>query len=228
MSNATVDTAWAVTASSSQGGGGLYDRAIRAGGGLLAVAAADELSHPTTPLDISAFVGAATGEEREVLALTEGSLLDVGCGPGRLVRAALDAHRPALGIDVSQAAVAHALSEGLPVLRRSVFDPIPGEGSWGTVVLLDGNIGIGGEPEVLLERCAVLLGASGQMVVESHADLARDSRFRAQLVDESGVCSAFFPWAEVGATTIRSITADLGLATTTVLLGRRTFVIASR
>ena len=39
---------------------------------------------------------------------------------------------------------------GGPALRRSVFDPLPGEGRWGTALLLDGNIGIGGDPRALL------------------------------------------------------------------------------
>ena len=31
------------------------------------------------------------------------------------------------------------------VLHRSVFDRLPGTGRWGTVLLLDGNLGIGGD-----------------------------------------------------------------------------------
>ena len=35
-----------------------------------------------------------------------------------------------------------------------MFEPLPGEGRWGTVLLLDGNVGIGGDPVALLERAA--------------------------------------------------------------------------
>ena len=72
-------------------------------------------------------------------------VIDVGCGPGRIVAALGAAGRPALGVDPSPAAVAEAARRRAPVLARSVFGPLPGEGRWGTVLLIDGNIGIGGE-----------------------------------------------------------------------------------
>jgi len=52
------------------------------------------------------------------------------------------------------------------VLERSVFEPLPGERRWATVILLDGNIGIGGDPVVLLSRVTELLAADGMAVVE--------------------------------------------------------------
>ena len=36
-------------------------------------------------------------------------------------------------------------------LQASVFDRLPGAGRWGTALLLDGNIGIGGRPTALLD-----------------------------------------------------------------------------
>jgi hypothetical protein len=59
---------------------------------------------------------------------------------------------PVLGVDVSPAAVARAKGAGGAVLRRSVFDRLPAEGRWGTALLADGNIGIGGDPHALLRR----------------------------------------------------------------------------
>ena len=41
---------------------------------------------------------------------------------------------------------------GGPALVRSVFETLPGEGRWDTVLLMDGNIGIGGDPAALLGR----------------------------------------------------------------------------
>lgn len=86
-----------------------------------------------------------------------GTVLDVGCGPGRLVAELAARGRPALGIDVSEAAVAHTARLGGQALRRSVFEPLPGEGRWDTALLLDGNVGIGGDPAALLHRMAQLL-----------------------------------------------------------------------
>jgi SAM-dependent methyltransferase len=97
-----------------------------------------------------------------------GPVLDVGCGPGRLTVALNNAGRPALGIDISAAAVALARERGATALRRDVFDRVPGIGRWPDLLLADGNIGIGGDPRRLLERCRDLLVPHGRL----HAELA--------------------------------------------------------
>ena len=45
------------------------------------------------------------------------------------------------GIDVSPVAVAQSEARGAAVLRRCVEARLPGEGRWGTALLIDGNIG---------------------------------------------------------------------------------------
>ncbi len=127
-----------------------------------------------------------------------GPVLDIGCGPGRMVRAALDAGLAALGVDVSAAAVAHCRDAGLPVLHRSVFGRLPHEGRWSGALLLDGNIGIGGDVAGLLARCRELLTIGGALVVETHADPHRDTVSLSTLVDDLGTESEAFAWAEVG------------------------------
>ena len=127
-----------------------------------------------------------------------GPVLDIGCGPGRMVRAALDAGLAALGVDVSAAAVAHCRDAGLPVLHRSVFARLPNEGRWSGALLLDGNIGIGGDVAGLLARCRELLTVGGALVVETHADAHRDAVSLSTLVDDLGTESEAFAWAEVG------------------------------
>ncbi|HEV7624319.1 MAG TPA: methyltransferase domain-containing protein, partial [Amnibacterium sp.] len=137
--------------------------------------------------------------DRTTLAGLAGPVLDIGCGPGRMVRAALDAGLSALGVDVSAAAVAHCRDAGLPVLHRSVFAALPNEGRWSGALLLDGNVGIGGDVAALLDRCRRLLGIGGALVVETHADPHRDTVSLSTLVDDRGAASDPFPWAEVGA-----------------------------
>jgi SAM-dependent methyltransferase len=95
-----------------------------------------------------------------------GSTMDVGCGPGRLVAALRHIGHRALGVDISPEAVRQARRRGASVLCRSVFDPLPDEGTWQHVLLADGNIGIGGEPERLLRRCSQLLAPGGSLLVE--------------------------------------------------------------
>ena len=114
------------------------------------------------------------------------------------------------------------------MLHRSVFDPLPAEGTWGAVALFDGNIGIGGDPAVLLARGSELLRPGGRMIVETHADPKRHASFLAQLVHPAGARSAWFPWAEVGARAATRIAHSLGMDAATVALEGREFVLATR
>src|SRR6478752_2467179 len=104
-----------------------YEAALHAGRGPLFLRRADGW---LLPLEVERWCARADAVDRDVLDRCEGAVLDVGCGPGRLVAELAGRGRPALGIDVSEAAVAHTLRTGGSALRRSVFDPLPGEGRW--------------------------------------------------------------------------------------------------
>ncbi|NEM90757.1 class I SAM-dependent methyltransferase [Galbitalea soli] len=150
--------------------------------------------------------------DRTLLASVRGPVLDVGCGPARMVRAAAELGLGVLGIDVSPAAIEIGRAAQLPVALCSVFDAeVPGAGTWQTVLLVDGNIGIGGDVTALLARCAELAVADGEIVVEVHADPRRDRTFLGQLADAHGERSASFPWAEIGAEGLLRRAAGLGL-----------------
>lgn len=131
-----------------------YATALRAGRGPLFLRRADGW---LLPLDVERWCAHADPVDLDVLNRCEGAVLDVGCGPGRLVAELAARGRTALGIDVSETAVHHAVRLGGQALRRSVFDSLPGEGRWDTVLLMDGNVGIGGDPRALLDRVAGLL-----------------------------------------------------------------------
>ena len=55
-----------------------------------------------------------------------------------------------------------ARSCGALALHRDVFATVPGTGRWARVLLADGNIGIGGDPDALLSRVAELLKPPGR------------------------------------------------------------------
>jgi SAM-dependent methyltransferase len=115
-----------------------------------------------------------------------------------MVRAALDAGLQAYGIDADPVAVATCRAEGLPVLRRDVFDRLPLEGAWAALLLLDGNVGIGGDVAAMLARCHALLAPGGVLVVEAHPDPTREAAALRRVRDADGGVSEAFPWSQVG------------------------------
>ena len=147
-----------------------------------------------------------------MLARCEAPVLDVGCGPGRLVGALNARGVPALGIDISARAVEQARDRGAIALRRAVEQPVPAEGRWGTVLLADGNIGIGGDPGALLERCRLLLGPRGLVLVETDEADDADDTSPVILRDADGRTSRPMPWARVGARTLGVLAARCGFA----------------
>ncbi|MFJ3497009.1 class I SAM-dependent methyltransferase [Streptomyces sp. NPDC086091] len=175
-----------------------YASALRAGRGPLFLRRADGW---LLPLEVERWCARADGVDLGVLDRCEGAVLDVGCGPGRLVAELASRGRAALGVDVSEAAVEHTAGLGGQALRRSVFEPLPGEGRWGTVLLMDGNVGIGGDPYALLSRAARLLAPGGLLIAET-LPVDVDERAEVQVVDVTGVPEptggTLFPWARLG------------------------------
>jgi SAM-dependent methyltransferase len=140
----------------------------------------------------------ATASERELLRALRGPVLDVGCGPGRMLEAARELGLASLGVDSSPAAVRLATDRGGAAILGSIFDPVPHERGWGSALLLDGNIGIGGNIPVLLQRVASLLAPGGQVLAEAEAPDFLDVAYSAVLEDSDGRTSAAFPWARAG------------------------------
>jgi len=163
-------------------------------------------------MDVARWNADADDADLTLLRSVTGPVLDIGCGPGRMVRAAMDLGLVVLGVDVSATAIQIATEAGLTVLERSVFDALPAEGQWQTALLVDGNIGIGGDVRAMLQRCRELLSPTGEIVVEVHDDPDLDNTYVGQLVDARGGESAFFPWAEIGLNPLTRIADELGLA----------------
>jgi SAM-dependent methyltransferase len=171
--------------------GELYERALAG----LEQPVLEHRDGRATPLAARRWLHAVPGDD-SLLSRCTGPALDVGAGPGRLTVALAERGIPALAIDITPHAVSLARSRGALALRRDVFGYLPGTGRWATAVLADGNIGIGGDPVVLLRRIRDLLRPGGTIVaeVEPAGVPLRREHVRLRTPDRSG---AWFPWAWV-------------------------------
>ena len=124
---------------------------------------------------------------------------------------------PALGIDRSATAIRLAGCGGAPALLGDVFEPLPWTGSWHTVLLVDGNVGLGGDPRRILGRAVELLARGGRCVAEFDAEtIGICSRWvRLESAREVG---PWFRWASVGVDSAAALAAQVGLTLTGVRL----------
>lgn len=163
-------------------------------------------------LDVSRWMGAVDAADRHLLSLIDGPALDVGCGPGRIAAALSARGIDALGLDIAPGAVRIARGRGARVLHQSVFDPVAGEGTWRHVLLVDDNIGIGGDPERLLRRTRELVAPGGSVHVEVGCGGARHGLVRARLHSSDGAVGTWFRWAHVAKTGIEALAVSAGLS----------------
>ena len=162
------------------------------------------------PLPLARWLGPVDDADAALLERVEGAALDIGCGPGRHVAELWKAGHPCLGIDLSPVAVEITRGRGADAFRGSVFQDVPDAGRWDTALLLDGNIGIGGEPATLLERCRELLAQGGAVLAELDPPGAPTGMTRVRL-EAPGVVSEWFPWAQVSVDTAAEVAAEAGL-----------------
>ncbi|HEU0101870.1 MAG TPA: class I SAM-dependent methyltransferase [Mycobacteriales bacterium] len=166
----------------------------------------------TYVLDLPRWVAPAGGADDALLDRCSGPTLDLGCGPGRLTRALVARGLECLGVDVAPVAVALARHGGTPVLHASAFDAVLDGTRWSTILLADGNIGIGGDPVALLARCRALLAGRGRILVELGPPGSATRTVRVRVESSSGRSSSWFPWAHVGAGDIGTAAGAAGLA----------------
>ncbi len=149
--------------------------------------------------------------DRTVVGMCHGPTIDLGCGPGRLVAQLVRHGIPALGVDQSATAVQLARRSGAPALHRDVFQPLPGIGRWHTVLLADGNVGLGGEPRRILHRAGELLRSHGRCLAEFDP---RTSGVETRWVrlESSRSIGPWFRWASVGVDSIERLAEQTGMS----------------
>jgi SAM-dependent methyltransferase len=154
----------------------------------------------------------ATADEVEVLARVRPAVIDIGCGPGRVAHELSARGLPALGIDASPAAVMRARHVGVSAIERSVFDRLPAEGRWGTAILFDGNIGIGGDPVALLRRVVEVIAPAGLVLAELGAPGTETGSLEVRLRVQGQPPGPWFCWARVAADSVEPLARRAGLA----------------
>jgi SAM-dependent methyltransferase len=172
-------------------------------------------------LEVGRYAAGADAVDRHLLELCTGPTLDIGCGPGRLAAELARRGVPALGVDVTPVALLLARASGATVLGRSVFDRLPAEGRWPHALLIDGNIGISGDPAALLRRIKTLLMPFGATLTVETTPHETDER---HLLHPPGSTSGpAIPWARIGPTALRALAEPLGYrsARDWILEGRR-------
>lgn len=146
-----------------------------------------------------------------------GPTIELGCGPGRLVARLIQRGIPALGIDRSATAVRLAGRGGAPALLGDVFEPLPAMGLWHTVLLVDGNVGLGGDPLRILGRAVELLARGGRCVAEFDVETIGICSHWVRL-ESAGEVGPWFRWASVGVDSAAALAAQVGLTLTSVSL----------
>ncbi len=186
-----------------------YESALRDGGTLDLLTDAGTL----LPLAVQRYLADADPADETVLGRCRGPVLDVGCGPGRIVGALAERGIACLGVDIAELAVELTQQRGGAALSRDVFQRVPGEGRWPTVLVLDGNIGIGGSVDALLARLTSLLAATGRLVVEaSTATAGVDEVHQVRFVQDGRPAGPQFDWAIVSVDALLARAARCGLA----------------
>jgi SAM-dependent methyltransferase len=143
-------------------------------------------------LPIGRWLGIPDAAEETVLERAVGPVLDIGCGVGRHIVALRGRGIRAVGVEISSVAVAIARERGAEVIEASAFEH-PTTSEWRTILLLDGNIGIGGDAVRLLRRCDALIAPGGSVLVELEPPATAPRAQRVRL-EGARAASGWIPW----------------------------------
>jgi SAM-dependent methyltransferase len=163
------------------------------------------------PLETARWSARADEVDQMVVSRCHGPVLDLGCGPGRIVQALNESGVPALGIDISVVAVQVARTRGALAIQAALTQRLPREGRWGTVLLMDGNVGIDGNVAALLQRCRALLAPGGTIMVEVDPRPACYQTRRIRLIADVSDRSAELMWTRTGAAAVKRIAGQLDM-----------------
>jgi glycosyltransferase A (GT-A) superfamily protein (DUF2064 family)/SAM-dependent methyltransferase len=171
----------------------------------------DAFDERVLPLEVMRWSAAADQVDQLVISRCHGPVLDLGCGPGRMLQALNESGVPALGVDMSAVAVQAARSRGALAVQARLAERLPAEGRWATVLLMDGNVGIDGNVAALLQRCRTLLMPGGSIIVEVDSRPTWHQTRRVRLTVDRVRCSAELTWTRTGSAAVRRLAVLLDL-----------------
>jgi SAM-dependent methyltransferase len=154
-------------------------------------------------------------DERAMLAMARGTVLDVGCGPARHARYLQQRGLHTLGLDRSAGALAVARALGLrhAIHADAMTAPLPR--GIGAALLLDGNLGLAGSmhgARRLLGRLAHACVPGGRLLVGGRAPTAATARRLALRVEYRGAAGPWFAWLQVSLACVIAVAAGAGWA----------------
>src|SRR5438552_2035276 len=103
----------------------MYDAGLRAGVGTPASSFVHLRDGTCIRLALERYLGPADAADERILDGLDGPVLDVGCGPGRHLRALARRGVFALGLDLSPVAVELAVGAGARAIVGNIFDELP-------------------------------------------------------------------------------------------------------
>ena len=160
-------------------------------------------------LPVARWAGPVDVADESLLLRALGPVLDVGCGPGRLTA---ELHRrgvEVLGLELVDDIPVLARAAGAPLHLGDVYGPVPRPHAWQTIVLADGNIGIGGDVTRLLGRLRGLLAQGGSILCELHPGAQAPGGL--VRLEGLGTASAWFPWTLLGKEALPAVASAAGL-----------------
>lgn len=160
-------------------------------------------------LPVARWAGPVDVADESLLVRALGPVLDVGCGPGRLTAALHRRGVEVLGLELVDDIPVLAREAGAPLHLGDVFGPVPRPRTWQTIVLADGNIGIGGDATRLLARLRTLLAEGGAILCELHPGAQAPGGL--VRLEGLGAASSWFPWTLLGTEALPSVASAAGL-----------------
>lgn len=111
-----------------------------------------------------------TSWEQQLIGMASGSVLDLGAGAGRHCVHLQDVGHEVTAVDASPGAVEVCRARGIRDVRQADLRELTADRTWDTVLLMCGNLGLGGDWEPtrdLLRRLARMTSADGLLIGDS-------------------------------------------------------------